>query len=46
MKKNNQEITNIKNYQTFLKHIKEQIRTSQTRAIESVKSEMMGKRDI
>jgi len=36
MKKNNSEITNTKNYQTFLKQIKEQIRTSQIKAITSV----------
>jgi hypothetical protein len=35
------ELTNTKNYQTFLKEIKEQIRTSQTRAISSVNSEMI-----
>jgi predicted nuclease of restriction endonuclease-like (RecB) superfamily len=41
MKKDNLEITNKKNYNTFLSKIKEQIKTSQTRAINSVKSEMI-----
>jgi len=41
MKKNNLEITNTKDYNTFLKQIKEQIRTSQIRAIGAVKSEMI-----
>jgi predicted nuclease of restriction endonuclease-like (RecB) superfamily len=36
MKKNNLELTNTKNYQTFLKQIKEQIRTSQIKALTSV----------
>jgi len=40
MKKINLEIINKKNYQIFLKQIKEQIRTSQVRAIGAVKSEM------
>jgi len=35
------ELTNTKNYQTFLKEIKEQIRTSQTRVISSANSEMI-----
>jgi predicted nuclease of restriction endonuclease-like (RecB) superfamily len=34
-------LTNTKNYQTFLKEIKEQIRTSQTRVISSANSEMI-----
>ena len=34
-------LINTKNYQTFLKKIKEQIQTSQTRAISSVNSEMI-----
>ncbi len=41
MRKNNLEITNTKNYQTFLSEIKEQIKTSQARAIGAVKSEMI-----
>ena len=36
MKKNNLESINTKNYQTFLKQIKEQIRISQIKAITSV----------
>ena len=40
MKKINLEIINKKNYQIFLKQIKEQIRTSRVRAIGAVKSEM------
>ncbi len=41
MKKNNIELTNTKNYQNFLKEIKEQIQISQIRAIGAVKSEMI-----
>jgi len=41
MKKNNLEITNTKNYNTFLLEIKEQIQTSQTKAISSVNRELI-----
>ncbi len=41
MKKNQIELTNTKKYNTFLTEIKEQIKTSQTRAISSVNSEMI-----
>jgi len=41
MKKNNSKVTNTKNYQTFLKEIKQQIESSQARAIGSINFEMM-----
>jgi len=40
MKNNHSEVTNTKNYQTFLKEIKQQIQSSQVKAIGAVKSEM------
>jgi len=40
MKKNNSELTNTKNYNTFLLEIKKQIKTSQVKAISSVNFEM------
>jgi len=41
MKKNKTQIKKTKTYNTFLSEIKEQIKISQTRAINSVNSEMM-----
>lgn len=41
MKNNKTEITNTKNYNIFLLEIKEQIKTSQTRAINSVNRELI-----
>jgi len=41
MKKNNLEITNTGNYNTFFSEIKQQIKISQIRAINSVNSEMI-----